>query len=184
MMDLNGKRPSNFVLSRYILNESDADEKHRIESWIASSEEARIVFEEFKARVAEEERMAVPIKPFHKRELKLFHPNWFTKPAWAISFGLALLVVAAITFIIPSIVSRNTSHDLLADNKSLHTTQQILTFRDTLETLLQITTQMLRQSDWTIQLIDSQAHAGRSFGSLKRLPTGFFGADKTAVILE
>jgi hypothetical protein len=182
MMDHNKRKPSNFALSRYILDESDPEENRRIQSWMASSDDARTAFEEFKAKLTEEERSFIPLKQFHFKESKIFRLHW-SKPAWATSFVVASFVAVAI-FILPSVLSRNKSHDLFTHCPQPPVTQQTMTFRDTLETLLQMTSQMLMQSERKIQVADSQVNAVHSPQRIKRLPSYISGADQTAVILE
>jgi hypothetical protein len=181
MMDQNKRKPSRFALSRYILEESDPDEKRRIESWRESSDEARIAFEEFKTQLAQEECAFIPLKQLHFGEPKQFQLGWL-KPSWAIPFALALLVVAAVV-ILPLKMSRNLHAILFTDRQTRHVIQPTKTFHDTLETLLQITSRMLIPNK-RILMADSQVNAVHSPQHIKRFPLYISGADRTAVTLE
>jgi len=191
MNDNNGKRPSNFGLSRYLLNECTPDERHRIETWIASSDEARAAFEKFKAVVAKEELCAASLKPLLpqgrftgksevlSREIKLSRPYW-PKPAWAMSLCLVALVVVAMTVVVSRTAPFRGSGQTMQSSPVL---QQRLTFRDTLESLFQVTVKALRQSEGTMQLADSQYQnlylppSDRQ----RRFESGFSRADLTSV---
>jgi anti-sigma factor RsiW len=165
MNDNNGKRPSNFGLSRYLLNECTPDERHRIETWLASSGEARANFEKFKVMVAKEDLCAASLKPLPQgqwrftwksqvplRDLNLSRPYWL-KPAWAMSLCLAALVVVTVTVVVSRTTPFRGSGQTMQSSPVL---QQRLTFRDSLESLFQVTVKALRQSEGTMQLADSQ----------------------------
>jgi ferric-dicitrate binding protein FerR (iron transport regulator) len=183
MMDNNERRPSRFSLSRYMVNECDPDEKRAIETWLASSDEARRAFDEFKEEIAREERTAAPLSPLKSGKLKssLLHR---AKQAWAIPAFLAALVVVAMTLV----VSRNTSFrgGGAAIMHSSAASQQRLTFRDTLESLMQMTSKALRQSEETMLVADSQYQNISLTSSDRRRPleSGFSRADVTSVHCE
>jgi ferric-dicitrate binding protein FerR (iron transport regulator) len=179
-MNNNERRPSRFGLSRYLLNECDPDERRGIEAWLASSDEARRAFDEFKEGIAREERMAPPLKPLKCGTVKPARLHC-AKPAWAMPAFLAALVIVAVTLV----SSRNASFRRgdAATTRYAPASRQRLSFRDTLETLMQMTSKALRQSEETMLVADSQYQNFplRFSDRRRRLESGFSRADVTSV---
>lgn len=136
------KRPSDFALSRYILEECGQEEKKRVESWVNSSEKTKEEFVSFKKRIYDEEQNSSPV--FTKAITIGNESGVLSRNIILISklrYGLGFIAFAAlllISVVSISIITNLSNRSVVQYSAPTGTHNQA--FRDTLEALLRLTT--------------------------------------------
>jgi hypothetical protein len=159
----NHLRPSDYLLSRYLLGECTQDEKETVEQWQRSSTEASAYFSKFQAAIKSEENIAptsftaLVKSKYHGNKSGYLFSFYSSKPfKIALSLSCFLFVCAGLWFFIG-----NQNHQ---NNHQFQQRSASATWHDTLQTLFTITEDLLYSKDKVIQTADSFPGTNEAIG--------------------
>lgn len=191
----NRYRPSDFELSRYLLNECTERQRQFIKQWIESSDRARGQFNAYKQDLAREESAAAQL-PFRMKSVKKRHiiqilfagANSFRYKRISYAFISAMiLIILGSTVYLLKLWPGNSNQTAISVAQV--ESNKVVTFHDSLQMLLEISNSrtskdQLPKSAVKYQRIPENGSVKRysiSKTQLAILSSDFFPADQTAI---